>query len=820
ANVLVNDTLNGAPVTASQVNTTLVSSSNAGITLSGTTVNVAPGTPAGTYTLTYQICEILNPTNCDSAVVTVTVTAAPIDAVNNTYTVDCASIGTIGNILSNDTLNNAAVNLNQINLSIINGSYPNLSIDQDGNVSLSSIGHCGDYTFTYQICEKLNPTNCDTATVTVSIIDNTPPAFTTPDNVVVNTDANCNVNLDPTATGNVKNPTDNCDPNPTVTYQDNECFGNFNEGSINAGNGNYFNFSVTGFDNLTAANIEKVALAFETNQGKGRVQFTLVSPSGQGIVLVGPYCNGGNCDTNNTTESYMPVFYPNASGYPQWNNSNVIPTGIDVNLTPNGNLSAANIITGVTSYVSSFEGLTGPMNGNWFVYAQKVGNELGTIRFKSVCLTPASSCPNNRVVTRTWTVTDACGNSTKGTQTITIQDVTAPTWTTTAGSLNTTLECSNTAGLEAAQALAPTATDNCSGTVTYTKTSGAFVPSQGCTNAGTYTNTWTAKDVCNNISTQFTQIITIQDTTAPVWSTANGALNITIECSDAAALTSAQSMFPVATDLCDADVTNIVKKGGVFVPTVGCANTGTYTNTWTVTDACGNVSPEFTQTITVIDTTAPQITTAASNLVVQCDGSGNTGALEQWIANNGGAVASDSCSNVTWSNNFSSIANDCSAAVTVIFTATDGCGNASTTSATFTIEDTIAPNWSTQAGAFNTTVECSDAAALATAQAAFPVATDNCDGDVTNIVKTSGEFVANEGCTNAGTYTNTWTVADACGNTSAMFTQVITVQDTTAPTWTTAAGALDATVECSDAAALATAQAAFPIATDNCDGDV
>ncbi|MGL2967633.1 HYR-like domain-containing protein, partial [Flavobacterium sp. XGLA_31] len=112
------------------------------------------------------------------------------------------------------------------------------------------------------------------------------------------------------------------------------------------------------------------------------------------------------------------------------------------------------------------------------------------------------------------------------------------------------------------------------------------------------------------------------------------------------------------------------------------------------------------------------------------------------------------------------------------------------TSAVFTqvitVQDTTAPTWSTAAGTLDATVECSDAAALATAQAAFPIASDLCDADVTNIVKTSGEFVANEGCANAGTYTNTWTVADACGNTSAVFTQVITVQDTTAPTWTTA----------------------------------
>jgi hypothetical protein len=78
-NVLANDTLNNAPVVADQVNTT-VSATNAGITLSGTNVLVAAGTPAGNYSLVYQICEILNPTNCDTATVSV-VTTATIDAV-------------------------------------------------------------------------------------------------------------------------------------------------------------------------------------------------------------------------------------------------------------------------------------------------------------------------------------------------------------------------------------------------------------------------------------------------------------------------------------------------------------------------------------------------------------------------------------------------------------------------------------------------------------------------------------------------------------------------------------------------------------------
>jgi len=40
--------------------------------------------------------------------------------------------------------------------------------------------------------------------------------------------------------------------------------------------------------------------------------------------------------------------------------------------------------------------------------------------------------------------------------------------------------------------------------------------------------------------------------------------------------------------------------------------------------------------------------------------------------------------------------------------------------------------------------------------------------------------------------------------------QVITVEDKTAPTWTTLAASLNATLECSNTEALAAAQAQFP----------
>ncbi|WP_317044751.1 Ig-like domain-containing protein, partial [Flavobacterium sp. NLM] len=326
----------------------------------------------------------------------------------------------------------------------------------------------------------------------------------------------------------------------------------------------------------------------------------------------------------------------------------------------------------------------------------------------------------------TWTVKDDCGNTSDTfTQIITIQDTTAPTWTTQSGSLNQTIECSNAEALTSAQALFPTASDLCDADVSnITKISGQFVASEGCTNSGTYTNTWTVKDDCGNTSDTFTQIITIQDTTAPAWTTQAGSLNQTVECSDTSGLDAAQALFPTASDLCNADVSNITKVSGQFIASEGCANSGTYTNTWTVKDDCGNISDTFTQVITIQDTTAPA--------------------------------------------------------------------------------------WTTQAGSLNQTIECSNAEALTSAQALFPSASDLCDADVSNMTKISGQFVASEGCTNSGTYTNTWTVKDDCGNTSDTFTQIITIQDTTAPTWTTQAGSLNQTIECSNAEALTSAQALFP----------
>ena len=434
-------------------------------------------------------------------------------------------------------------------------------------------------------------------------------------------------------------------------------------------------------------------------------------------------------------------------------------------------------------------------------------------------VTDGLNCPET--ITRTYHIADNSGNFGTCTQAIIIKDTQAPTWTTAAGALNTSVSCSDATAITAAQALFPVAADNCDADVTnIVKVAGAFVPG-ACEGSGTYTNTWTVTDDCANVSAVYTQVITLSDTQAPTWTTAAGALNTSVSCSDATAITAAQALFPVAADNCDADVTNIVKVAGAFVPGA-CEGSGTYTNTWTVTDDCANVSAVYTQVITLSDTQAPTWTTAAGalNTSVSCSDATAITAAQALFP-----VAADNCDAdvtniVKVAGAFVPGACEGSGTYTNTWTVTDDCANVSAVyTQVITLSDTQAPTWTTAAGALNTSVSCSDATAITAAQALFPVAADNCDADVTNIVKVAGAFVPGA-CEGSGTYTNTWTVTDDCANVSAVYTQVITLSDTQAPTWTTAAGALNTSVSCSDATAITAAQALFPVAADNCDADV
>ncbi len=183
-NAFSNDLLNGAPVVANQITATVTSPAtpiNGGpVPVMNTTtgiVSVPAGTPEGPYTISYLICQNLNPANCDPAVITINVSAAPIIANDDTVGPINGSNGNpiAGNVLPNDLLNGSPVNINDIDLTVvtpatpINGG-PVPTIDPaTGNVIVPVGTPAGPYTIVYSICEELNPTNCNDATVTINV---------------------------------------------------------------------------------------------------------------------------------------------------------------------------------------------------------------------------------------------------------------------------------------------------------------------------------------------------------------------------------------------------------------------------------------------------------------------------------------------------------------------------------------------------------------------------------------------------------------------------------------------------------------------------
>ncbi len=169
--VLTNDTYNGSPATLSNVTITQLSTTNSGVNVNPNTglVTVAPGTPAGNYTITYKICDQVTPNNCDQATVSVTVPAV-INAVNDNYNMS-GSGGTTPSVLLNDTVNGQPATITNVNLSLVSAPA-GFVLNPDGTITVPSGTAPGNYPVVYQICDVLNPTtNCSMpaiATITIA----------------------------------------------------------------------------------------------------------------------------------------------------------------------------------------------------------------------------------------------------------------------------------------------------------------------------------------------------------------------------------------------------------------------------------------------------------------------------------------------------------------------------------------------------------------------------------------------------------------------------------------------------------------------------
>ena len=351
--------------------------------------------------------------------------------------------------------------------------------------------------------------------------------------------------------------------------------------------------------------------------------------------------------------------------------------------------------------------------------------------------TIAGDAAGNYTVVRTFTATDDAGNSTSAQQTITVQDTTAPELSIPA---DYTSECSDDLILDDA-----TASDNC-GEVTIEVSSETIAGDA----AGNYTvvRTFTATDDAGN-STSAQQTITVQDTTAPELSIP---ADYTSECSDDLILDDA-----TASDNCGAVTIELSEE----ILDGSCVNGYVMLRTFTATDDAGN-STSATQTITVVDTTGPDLFIPPS---YEADCGDDLLLLD--------ALANDACgvAIVTVEETYDYTC-DNSYVLTRTFTAVDACFNETVGVQTITVTDSTAPEFTSVPSGFS--AECSDDLILEDA-----TATDDCSAvDVTVAIDTiPGD------CDNTYTLVRTFTASDACGNSSTA-TQTIEISDTTAPTFT------------------------------------
>ncbi|MFZ5431512.1 MAG: HYR domain-containing protein, partial [Bacteroidota bacterium] len=370
---------------------------------------------------------------------------------------------------------------------------------------------CTTLTQTWTFTDACNRTT--THTQTIIIYDNTPPTFTY---VPPGATYECDEEWEFTGMATAE---DNCDDNVTITWEDH--YGSCNHDGRNipaSGNGLVWEIKISD-TGLSASDINKLSLIFSTNKGKGVAEFTLISPSGQGVILVGPYCNTGDCIVpDNPGTTYMPVFYKSDGTYAKWNNNNYIPDGVETPFEPYGGTTSINesyIISllaseGITwkGYVPGFNDFTGNMDGTWRIYSRKQANAIGNVNYIGACLMPGQ-CPQEYHITRTWTATDNCGNRTTATTTVNVADTRPPVITCPAP-IQVTAEPGEDDAL--VTLIDPTATDNCTTDpdgFTYHGVRSDALPLTDPYPVGVTTITWTAMDECGNISSPCTQTITV-----------------------------------------------------------------------------------------------------------------------------------------------------------------------------------------------------------------------------------------------------------------------------------------------------------------------
>ncbi len=242
------------------------------------------------------------------------------------------------------------------------------------------------------------------------------------------------------------------------------------------------------------------------------------------------------------------------------------------------------------------------------------------------------------IITRTWTATDGCGNSAMTSHVITVRDTVAPDFDLP---MDLSLDCGGGISDISNPSLTGNPTnisDNCSANIDITSVDSI----SGNSGLVEIYRTWTAEDACGNQVSKV-QIIQIFDTIAPTFDLRFRELDISCADLNNTAVTGEPEMiFEQCSSSDELEITFTDSASGN-----NCTGNGAIIRTWRITDAAGNFN-EISQELRIEDDAMPTFTRPASDGIINCaDTMDVQEAFDIWVANRGGAIASDNCTSDT-----------------------------------------------------------------------------------------------------------------------------------------------------------------------------
>ena len=429
--------------------------------------------------------------------------------------------------------------------------------------------------------------------------------------------------------------------------------------------------------------------------------------------------------------------------------------------------------------------------------------DAGNLTMNYIDAFAAGSCANELIITRTWTVSDNCSNTTSKDQIITVTDTISPVIV-CAPDVNGVAdndEC-NATGVDLGTT---TATDNCQvASIVGVRSDG--LPLTDPFPVGVTTITWTATDGCGNTSTCIQTVnmidginqppvITCPDNVVQPASANNCYLeNVTID-------------NPVATDNCEVATISWVMTGATTgaSPLTGfnyvggeTFNVGVTTVTYMATDSAGNFATcAFTVTVEdvvdpVIDINSCQDVTdsALPGTCVRVPGVLNDPVYSDTCWPNSALTLSWTMTGATTGSGLGSVADSAFnvGVTTVTYTVADPDGNEDQCSFTVTILDATAPVIDIASCANVSETADPDNCSKISATIGNPVYSDNCYDNseltlaytITGATTGSGNGTVNNLTFNVGVSTVTYTVTDPDNN-SASCSFTVTIIDVTDP---------------------------------------